>query len=407
MGAASCDVIAPAGPPADRSPGLRFKGGSVGAVAFLPAEGFTCAAADLPPLNLSGSDVDLIVSSAVNRDIPVADIELHDTLGSGSFGVVRAASWRHTPVAVKVLYLTAEANDRVLFQKEVAIMSSLHHPNIVQFLGYTLMPALALVMELFPRGSIEDYVSLEKPSNKLCLKFCTDMARGLEYLHQRRPEIIIHRDIKPQNFFLTASLCVKLGDFGIARRGSPRAKAADNSFWAPIAEAPAVGGTLRQRFALAVTPSRRASRRSLRGPDFEADMRDLTSNCGTVRYMAPEIAAATAHASYTAKVDIFSLAMVYYFVWERVPPALAGVRGPTDYLAGLRDGKRPPFLRTPKVFRALIKDMWETDAVARPQAGEILDRLQRLKCLSVSGTVVESKGAPQSPRGAGGRPQSV
>jgi hypothetical protein len=90
--------------------------------------------------------------------------------------------------------------------------------------------------------------------------------------------------------------------------------------------------------------------------------------------------------------------MVYYFVWERVPPALPGVRGPTDYLAGLRDGVRPPFARTPKLLRALITDMWSTDAAARPQAGEILDRLQRLKCLSVSGTVVEGKTGMQSPR---------
>ena len=46
---------------------------------------------------------------------------------------------------------------------------------------------------------------------------------------------------------------------------------------------------------------------------------DLTSNCGTVRFMAPEVAAVDGARTqaYDSKADIFSLAMVYYFVWER------------------------------------------------------------------------------------------
>ena len=63
-------------------------------------------------------------------------LKLGVELGRGSFGIVMAAEWRHTPVALKILFADAQADDKVLFEKEVRMMATLHHPNIVQFLGY-------------------------------------------------------------------------------------------------------------------------------------------------------------------------------------------------------------------------------------------------------------------------------
>ncbi|KAJ1446530.1 kinase-like domain-containing protein [Pelagophyceae sp. CCMP2097] len=160
---------------------------------------------------LSPSEVESIAAVAAHCEIPAGDVELRGELGHGSFGVVRAASWRHTPVAVKVLFDHVSPHDRALFRNEVSIMASIQHPNIVQFLGYARLPELALVMEIFPRGSIQDYMIFDKPPSRIRLRFCVDMARGLEYLHQRQPGIIIHRDIKPQNYFLTEALTCKLG----------------------------------------------------------------------------------------------------------------------------------------------------------------------------------------------------
>mmetsp|Transcript_5094 Transcript_5094/g.18049 ORF Transcript_5094/g.18049 Transcript_5094/m.18049 type:complete len:267 (-) Transcript_5094:56-856(-) len=253
------------------------------------------------------------------------------------------------------------------------------------------MPALALVMEIFPRGSIEDYINLGKPPNKVCLRFCVDMARGLEYLHQRQPGIIIHRDIKPQNYFLTEALTCKLGDFGISSSIRPPAPAPEPrppEPRPPCAVSPRVKGrTLRQQSAPSLSPLQfRPPERQLRplekplesspGPAND----ELTANCGTVRYMAPEVASPAPRAAYTVQADIFSLAMVFYFVWERATPTMAGLVEPATYLNGLRSGRRPVFSKTPKAMRALITDMWSTDASARPRASEILERLERLKC---------------------------
>ena len=49
----------------------------------------------------------------------------------------RSAEWRHTPVAIKILYEDAQSQDMELFEREVKMMATLHHPNIVQFFGYT------------------------------------------------------------------------------------------------------------------------------------------------------------------------------------------------------------------------------------------------------------------------------
>lgn len=45
------------------------------------------------------------------------------------------------------------------FLREVKLMSTIHHPNIVLFLGACItMPDICLVMEYLPRGSLFDYI---------------------------------------------------------------------------------------------------------------------------------------------------------------------------------------------------------------------------------------------------------
>lgn len=303
--------------------------------------------------------------------IDTSCLDIMEKIGSGSFGVVKRARWRHTEVAIKVLYDDAMTDDKALFEKEVKIMSTLHHPNIVQFLGFCkIEQELALVIEFFPEGSIEQFVPREKPPPKTALRFCNEMALAIEYLHSRKPLIVIHRDIKPANFLLTASRRVKLGDFGVAR--TP--KTAKGS------------GSSNSLTSLARALELSCSSGNPKGEDpctVIDELIDLTSNCGTARYMAPEVASQDGSKNkYNSAADIFSLAMCYYFIWERTPPAIPGHTTPATYLAALNAGRRPAFSKTPKTIRELINCMWHSDPAARFSAEQVLNYLVDLEISS-------------------------
>ena len=309
--------------------------------------------------------------------IAEGDLDIGDVIGSGAFGTVKAARWRHTPVAVKVLYHDARADDRQLFEKEVQLMATLHHPNIVQFLGYAHTPALALVLEIFENGSIEAYVPAKAPGVKRSHGFCVDMARAVEYLHSRRPRLVIHRDIKPPNFLLTTSLVVKLGDFGIARtrQGPPKPQRdldSSDEGAPPTPERPR-----------AKSFGEKLLTRMRQGSAESDDATDLTANCGTVRFMAPEVASPGPSVPYTSSADVFSLALVFYFIYERKQPSL-GATNPAGHLAALRGGNRPPFHRTPRVMRDLIGRMWALDEHDRPTAMEVSTHLDKMRCKPIA-----------------------
>nr|XP_029118350.1 serine/threonine-protein kinase CTR1 isoform X1 [Elaeis guineensis]XP_029118351.1 serine/threonine-protein kinase CTR1 isoform X1 [Elaeis guineensis]XP_029118352.1 serine/threonine-protein kinase CTR1 isoform X1 [Elaeis guineensis] len=155
--------------------------------------------------------------------IPWRDLVLKEKIGAGSFGIVHRADWNDSQdVAVKIL-MEQDNHPECLkeFLREVAIMRSLRHPNIVLLMGaVTQPPNLAIVTEYLSRGSL--YRLLHRPDarenldEKCRLNMAFDVAKGMNYLHQRNPPIV-HRDLKSPNLLVDKEYTVKVGDFGLSR----------------------------------------------------------------------------------------------------------------------------------------------------------------------------------------------
>ncbi|KAF6254693.1 kinase-like domain-containing protein, partial [Scenedesmus sp. NREL 46B-D3] len=105
------------------------------------------------------------------------------------------------------------------FEREIAILASIRHPNVVNFIGACHKPGQrCLVTEYCARGSLDQV--LHKSGLVLDLlkrvEFAMDVARGMACLHAQRP-VIIHRDLKTANLLVSARFEVKVADFGLSR----------------------------------------------------------------------------------------------------------------------------------------------------------------------------------------------
>ena len=119
-------------------------------------------------------------------------------------------------------------------------------------------------MEYIPNGNLLEKIKDLKYKQKISIMM--DVLQGLAYFHNRRPQSLIHRDIKPTNILLTHHI-TKITDFGISKLYSLERK---NSF---------------------------------SGIDAVNNEPELTADVGTMRYRAPETY--NSNVAYDNKVDIF------------------------------------------------------------------------------------------------------
>ena len=165
-------------------------------------------------------------------------------IGAGAYGIVEEVKISGTICAAKRLHDMDVSQDEIRrasnkFVEECQLMSTLRHPNIVQFLGVCFFPGSqlpALIMErlqidlhnlLDPAMDMRSQSSAPKPFFPLSLK-CSilhNVASGLAYLHERTPPII-HRDLSARNVLLTSGMVAKLADLGVARMVPPMRAAA-------------------------------------------------------------------------------------------------------------------------------------------------------------------------------------
>ncbi|PON72786.1 Mitogen-activated protein kinase kinase kinase [Parasponia andersonii] len=147
-------------------------------------------------------------------------------LGEGGFGRVYKGRLESTNqvVAIKQLDRNGLQGNRE-FLVEVLMLSLLHHPNLVNLIGYCADgDQRLLVYEYMSLGSLEGHLHDISPGKKRLdwntrMKIAAGAAKGLEYLHDRASPPVIYRDLKCSNILLDEGYHPKLSDFGLAKLG--------------------------------------------------------------------------------------------------------------------------------------------------------------------------------------------
>jgi NIMA (never in mitosis gene a)-related kinase len=181
-----------------------------------------------------------------------------------------------------------------LMMNETKILSDLNNPLIVKYYKtFNEDGALFILMEFMDNGDIGGIFkaskTLEKPipEEKIYDIFIQSM-KALTYIHSLN---LIHRDIKPDNLFITVDGNVKLGDFGVSAALKKEDENKNNNNFNNVSEL---------------------------NRNKEISVGNITSSntvVGTPLYMSPEM---LNYLKYDLKTDVYSMGVTFFILcyWD-------------------------------------------------------------------------------------------
>src|SRR5437870_1053316 len=149
----------------------------------------------------------------------ISHYKILSQIGAGGMGEV----WRARDtllgrdVAIKVLPAAFSENSERLrrFEQEAQAAGALNHPNILSIYHIgTHDGAPYIVSELLEGETLRERMAGGALPQRKALDYALQIARGLAAAHEKG---IVHRDIKPDNVFITDDGRVKILDFGLAK----------------------------------------------------------------------------------------------------------------------------------------------------------------------------------------------
>ncbi|XP_023174501.2 mitogen-activated protein kinase kinase kinase 7-like [Drosophila hydei] len=264
----------------------------------------------------------------------VAELQLGEVMGRGSFGIVLRANLFDIELAVKKI-LKSELNGNWI-EREVRQLFRANHENIIKFFGSTQDADgnTLILMEYADCGSLHNYLygnghKKHKYTHRTVLNWMQQLAKGVAYLHDMTPKPVIHRDLKPHNLLLVNEFrTLKIADFG----------------------------TVRDQATL------------------------MTDLIGTPEYMAPEVALGQ---WYTDKSDVYSFGIVLWEVLARKKPFYHLKQKCSLAIINLvTRGERPPLtdihgIKYCEHFKSLIESCWTNDQTERLTMKDIIGLLNQ------------------------------
>ena len=167
------------------------------------------------------------------------------TLGIGSYGAVCKAKCDDLLCAAKILHPTLfdptaqlqvsrEQEHRLpirRFEQECEFLSTIRHPNIVQYLCMHQDPDTGLpvlLMELMDDSLTHFLENSPQPiPYHIQVNVCHDITLALSFLHSNG---IVHRDLSGNNVLLRGNILAKVTDFGMAKLGDLNPQATRYTF---------------------------------------------------------------------------------------------------------------------------------------------------------------------------------
>lgn len=299
---------------------------------------------ELPIMTSSADSSRTSVPNSVSQ-IKSTELVSKEKLGAGTFGTVSQVRLSGSRYALKEPILDSE-DDKKGFEKELALMAGLRHPNLVMLFGYThdtIIPHL--VMEFMDKGTLYDYLGGREDisiflSQVVRYSIAMHIVSGLAYLHDIIG--IIHRDLKSENVLLCHQQ--------------------DNPFFAKIGD-----------FGTSVfLPDKRTVFRT-------------NELIGTAAYMEPDLLKVLIYKEselyeYTQKTDIFSLAIILWELMTHKKPyknkSFQTTHEACEYV--LRGGRETIVEgEVPPAWSKLIKRCWAQNSKDRPCANEIIAILEQ------------------------------
>ncbi|KAG2488846.1 hypothetical protein HYH03_012643 [Edaphochlamys debaryana] len=313
------------------------------------------------------------------------DLEVYDELGRGGYGTVYRAIYKGQLAAVKVVCDRDVDNGSLNGALELALLTSISHPNIIQIHTYYADVPLnsikfvrghnnptsqkegegqgpgqggpggqgkdgsgklnrpseqncqVLVMDFCDMGSLADVLNTSllrhhagKVAMPAILHCLLEVASALHYLHSIG---IVHYDLKPENVLLKSSTIdsrgfnCKVADFGLSNIVS------DNSYFNKHAE-------------------------------------------GTITHLAPE--AMQPNGKLTKAVDVYAFGIMMWELYTGLRP-YTGYRTIDVAVKVSKEGLRPEFpSSTHNSFKELAQKCWQGDRRLRPTFRQVMDRIHEM-----------------------------
>ena len=274
----------------------------------------------------------------------LGNYEVFEQIGHGGMGELYRA--RHVLldkiVAIKILPEKISGNLEIIkrFERELKLIGSLTHPNIVQAHGAERIDGkLLLVMEYIAGQNLRQMTASGKRlSLREALSIVRQVAAGLQYAYEHK---IVHRDIKPANIMVAENGIAKILDFGL--------------------------GKFHDELLLA------------EHEDESGPLTQLGSPIGTVDYLAPE--QWSDPASVDIRADIYGLGCTFYTILAGdVPYPSDKFRSISEKMVAHMNRPLPSFMESGIVedagIEAILRKMCAKDRTQRfatPQ--ELLDAL--------------------------------